>query len=273
MRRLDAMTVVGVLVGAGLLVGSLLLGGNPGIFWNLRALMVTLGGSLAAIMISFGFEEVKNVFRTVRQAFTTDLMDPRELIQIFSDLARKARREGLLALEDDAQRLEDPFFAKGIQLVVDAMEPEMIREILETDMAFTAQRHEIGQRIFKAWGSLAPSFGMIGTLMGLVQMLAELDRPEALGPNMAVALITTFYGAILAYLFFIPLANKLALRSEQEALLRQMMLEGIIAIQSGVNPRIVEERLRSFLPPLKRGSKEKEETQGEMAAEMFSTRL
>lgn len=273
MRRLDIMTIAGILVGLGLLGGSLVLGGNPGLFWNVPSIMVTVGGSVAAILINFGFEEVKNVFGTVKQAFTTELMDPRELIQIFSELARKARREGLLALEDDVHRLNDPFFAKGIQLVVDAMDPQMIREVLETDMTFMAQRHEIGQRIFRTWGNLAPAFGMIGTLIGLVQMLAKLDKPEALGPSMALALITTFYGALMAYMFFIPLAGKLALRSEQEMLLKQMMLEGIIAIQSGVNPRILEERLHSFLPPKLRRSKSREGGREGLGEEYPSTGL
>ncbi|MDN5346754.1 MAG: chemotaxis protein MotA [Clostridia bacterium] len=249
MRRLDAMTLAGIILGIGLVGGALILGGNPMLFVNIPSLMITAGGSLAAVLISFGFQDFKNVFGAIRQAFTTDLMDPRELIELFSDLARKARREGLLALEDDANRLDDPFFKKGIQMMVDALEPEMIREILETDMACMSQRHRVGQGIFRTWGNLAPSFGLIGTLIGLVQMLAKLDDPQSLGPSMAVALITTFYGAIMAYMFFLPLAGKLALRSEQEMLLRRMMLEGIIAIQSGINPRILEERLRSFLAP------------------------
>ncbi|WP_258359718.1 motility protein A [Moorella sulfitireducens (nom. illeg.)] len=248
MRRIDFMTVVGIIAGIGLMGGALVMGGNPKLFWNVPSLMVTVGGSFAAVLINFSLQEVKNVFGTVKQAFTTKSMEPEELIELFGELARKARREGLLALEDDAGRLEDPFFRKGIQMMVDAMEPEMIRGILETDMAYMARRHEIGQSIFKTWGNLAPAFGLIGTLMGLVQMLARLDNPEALGPSMALALITTFYGAIMAYMIFIPLAGKLGLRSEQEMMLHQMMLEGIISIQSGVNPRILEERLRSFLP-------------------------
>lgn len=259
MKQLDLMTVIGIIAGVGLLVGALVLGGSPMIFWNLPSLMITGGGSLAAVLISFGFEEVKNVFRTVKQAFTTELVEPRELIEVFCELARKARREGLLALEDDTNRLEDPFFAKGIQLIVDGVEPEVVREILETDIAFMSQRHEIGQRVLKTWGNLAPAFGMIGTLIGLVQMLAKLDDPSALGPSMAVALITTFYGAIMAYLFFIPLAGKLALRNEQEIFIKQIMLQGILALQSGVNPRILEERLTSFLPSKLRQSKVKEE--------------
>ncbi|CEP68906.1 MotA/TolQ/ExbB proton channel [Moorella glycerini] len=249
MRRIDYMTVAGIIAGIGLMGGALVMGGNPKLFLNIPSLMVTVGGSFAAVLINFSFQDVKNVFGTVKQAFTTDLMDPEELIELFGELARKARREGLLALEDDANRLNDPFFSKGIQMMVDAMEPEMIREILETDMAYMARRHEIGQGIFKTWGNLAPSFGLIGTLIGLVQMLAKLDKPETLGPSMALALITTFYGAIMAYMIFIPLAGKLSLRSEQEMMLHQMMLEGIISIQSGVNPRILEERLRSFLAP------------------------
>ncbi|WP_071520468.1 motility protein A [Neomoorella thermoacetica] len=250
MHRIDFMTVLGIVAGIGLMVGALIMGGNPKLFWSVPSLMVTVGGSFAAVLINFSFQDIKNVFGTVKQAFTTDLMDPEELIEVFGELARKARREGLLALEDDANRLEDPFFAKGIQMMVDAMEPQMIREILETDMAYMARRHEIGYGIFKTWGNLAPSFGLIGTLIGLVQMLAKLDKPETLGPSMALALITTFYGAIMAYMIFIPLAGKLSLRSEQEMMLHQMMLEGIIAIQSGVNPRILEEHLRSFLAPV-----------------------
>ena len=243
------MTVAGIIAGLGLMGGALIMGGSPKLFWSVPSLMITAGGSFAAVLIHYSLHEVKNVFGTVKQAFTTDLMDPEELIELFSELARKARREGLLALEDDAQRLDDPFFSKGVQMMVDAMEPEMIRDILETDMAYRARRHENGYGIFKTWGNLAPSFGLIGTLIGLVQMLAKLDKPETLGPSMAIALITTFYGAIMGYMIFLPLAGKLKLRSEQEMMLHQMMLEGIIAIQSGVNPRILEERLRSFLAP------------------------
>lgn len=260
------MTVVGIITGLSLMGGALVMGGSPKLFWSLPSLMITLGGSLAAILIHFSFHDVKNVLGTVKQAFTSDLMDPEELIELFSELARKARREGLLALEDDANRLNDPFFSKGIQMMVDAMEPEMIREILETDMAYMARRHENGYGIFRTWGNLAPSFGLIGTIIGLVQMLARLDKPETLGPSMALALITTFYGAIMGYMIFLPLAGKLKLRSEQEIMLHQMMLEGIISIQSGVNPRILEERLRSFLAPTIRNQPAGE---GEMAREDF----
>ncbi|NLW07564.1 MAG: motility protein A [Clostridia bacterium] len=249
MQRLDILTIVGLVAGVGIIATALFLGGSIGYFWSLNAVLITVGGSLAAALISHNYSDLKSFLPTLKQAFVNDLIEPEELIDVFSELARKARREGLLALEDDAERFNDPFFVKGIQMMVDAMEPETIREILQTDMEYMARRHEAGRGFFQTWGNLAPSFGLMGTLIGLIQMLAQLDNPETLGPSMALALVTTFYGALLGYLVLMPLAGKLKLRSDQELALHQMMLEGIISIQSGVNPRILEERLRSFVAP------------------------
>jgi len=270
LRRLDIMTISGLVAGIVFMVSALIIGGSINFFWSVNSVLITVGGSLAAVLINFTLQDLKNVRAALKQAFVTDLMAPEELIGIFGDLARKARREGLLALEDDVDRLNDPFFAKGIQMMVDAMEPETIRDILETDIACMARRHEIGRGFFQTWGTLAPSFGLIGTLIGLIQMLARLDNPELLGPSMALALVTTFYGALLAYMILLPLAGKLKLRSEQEVGLHQMMLEGVISIQSGVNPRILEERLRSFVAPKLRSQQEQEDegiTSGEILRE------
>ncbi|MGI6552521.1 MAG: motility protein A [Clostridia bacterium] len=249
MRKADLMTIFGIIAGTFLIVFSIAQGGHAGMFWNLPSVMITVGGSTAALLIHYDIQQVKNVLKTTKQAFTTQLMDPRELIAMFSELARKARREGLLALEDDMDRLDDPFFQKGVQMMVDALDPELIRDILETDIEYMRQRHETGAGVFRTWGALSPAFGMIGTLIGLIQMLAHLEDPSSLGPGMSVALITTFYGAIMANLVFIPLAGKLELRSQEEVLLKSIILEGIISIQSGMNPRILEEKLKSFLPP------------------------
>lgn len=248
MKKSDVMTIVGLILGTGLLLASMAAGSSLGLFWDIPSIGITVGGSLGAMMIHYDLKQIRGVFRTVKQAFTTTLLDPMELIDLFSELAKKARREGLLALEDDIQRLEDPFYQKGIQMIVDAIDPEIIRSILETDMEYTAARHETGAGVFKTWANLAPGFGMIGTLIGLIQMLSSLDDPSALGPGMSVALVTTFYGAIMANLVFTPLAGKLELRSQEELLLKTIMLEGIIGIQSGMNPRILEEKLKSFLP-------------------------
>lgn len=248
MKKTDIMTISGLILGTVLLIVSMAAGSSLGLFWNLPSIGITVGGSLGAMMIHYDWEQIKGVFRAVKLAFTTNLIDPMELISLFTELAKKARREGLLALEDDIQRLDEPFYQKGLQMIVDAIDPEVIRNILETDLEYTAARHENGAGFFKAWANLAPGFGMIGTLIGLIQMLANLDDPSALGPGMAVALITTFYGSIMSNLVFTPLAGKLELRSQEELLLKTIMLEGIIGIQSGMNPRILEEKLKSFLP-------------------------
>jgi chemotaxis protein MotA len=177
------------------------------------------------------------------------------MIVTFSE---KARREGLLALEDDLDELEDEFLRKGIQLVVDGTDPEIIRNIMETELNHMQSRHLDGIKIFEDWGALAPAFGMIGTLIGLIIMLANIEDKSAIGPGMSTALITTLYGAILGNLVFIPIANKLSWVNNQEVLLREIMIEGTLSIQSGDNPRIVKEKLISFLPPEIRAQVEEE---------------
>lgn len=249
MGRFDVLTVTGLVLGTFFILLSIALGGKLGMFWNLPSVFITVGGSFASLLISYDVRQIKGVMHTVKCTITTETIDPRVVIDLLCELAKKARREGLLGLEDDIERLNDPFFQKGIRMMVDALDPELIRDILETDMDYTGRRHELGQGIFRTWASLAPAYGMIGTLIGLIVMLAKLDDPSALGPAMAVALITTFYGTIMANLVFTPLANKLALRSSEELLIKEIILEGIISIQSGMNPRILEEKLNSFLSP------------------------
>lgn len=249
MRKLDMMTLTGIVGGTFLIIFSIYLGGQIGMFWNIPSVMITVGGSIAALMVSYDWEQIKGVITISRQAFRTPIMDPYELISMFGDLAKKARREGLLALEDDMDRMDDPFYQKGIQMMVDALDPELIRDILETDIDHMQYRHETGAGVYKTWGALAPAFGMIGTLIGLIGMLAELDDPNKLGPAMAVALVTTFYGVVMANLVLLPMATKLEYRSQEEVLIKSIIMEGIIAIQSGMNPRILEEKLKAFLPP------------------------
>jgi chemotaxis protein MotA len=249
LQKLDFLTVLGLVCGFAAIALAINMGGNLKMFINLPSLLITVVGSLSAVLIHFSVDEVKNVFAVTAHAFKAREYKPLELIVFMTELARKARREGLLALEDEIGKLDDPFFQKGLRMVVDAIDPEIIREVLETDMEYTEERHQLGQRVYRTWASLAPAFGMIGTLIGLIQMLAKLNDPKALGPGMAVALITTFYGTIMANLLFTPLAGKLALRGEREMLIRRLILEGLISIQSGINPRILEEKLKSFLPP------------------------
>ncbi|NLL41740.1 MAG: motility protein A, partial [Firmicutes bacterium] len=187
------------------------------------------------------------------------------MIDILVDFAETSRREGLLALEEKAQAIDEPFLQKGIQLVVDGTDAELVRNILEIELIFLEERHRLGQKIFEQMGALSPAYGMIGTLIGLIAMLGALDNPDQIGMGMAVALITTLYGSVASNLIFLPLAGKLGIKSDEEILLKQVMIEGILSIQAGENPRIVEEKLKSFLSPAERVAAQR--TEGEPASE------
>lgn len=256
MNKFDILTPIGIILGVSLVFIAISLGSQPRLFFSVSALLITVGGSFSALLVNYRWKEIIDVFNTLKKVLVTEPLDREEIITVFADLARKARREGLLGLEDDIQRIDDRFFQKGLRLMIDALDPEQINEILKADMEATAFRHRIGQGIFRTWGILAPAFGMIGTLIGLIQMLSKLDDPSALGPSMALALITTFYGVLMANLVFIPVAGKLELLSDNELLTKKMMMDGIAAIQTGMNPRLLEEKLRSYIEP---GNKEESE--------------
>lgn len=253
---MDLATILGAIIGIVLIGSSIILGGDAIIFVHLESALIVLGGTLASTMISYSFKDIMNIPHLVRIALTDIKINEREVIDILVGFAEKARREGLLALEQDAMEIEDEFLQKGIQLVVDGTDPELVRSILETKLIFLEERHTRGRRIMDTMGSLAPAFGMIGTLIGLIQMLSQLDDPTNLGSGMAVALITTLYGSLLANMFCIPLANKLKEKSEMEILLKEVMIEGILSIQAGENPRIVEEKLAAFLAGTKKAEQE-----------------
>lgn len=227
-------------------------GGSVIMFWSISSLFITLMGSFAALLISYSMKYLKTIPTLIKQIFIVPSNPRGELVTFFSDLAKKARKEGLLSLEGDIADLEDVLLKKGLQMVVDGTEPETIKEILELEMDATEDRHAIGQGIFRTWGELAPAFGMLGTLIGLIIMLSDLEDPANIGSGMATALITTFYGSLFANLVFIPIANNLKMQTEEELRTGEMMIEGILAIQSGVNPRIVEEKLLPYLPPKER---------------------
>ncbi|HHY47679.1 MAG TPA: motility protein A [Firmicutes bacterium] len=246
---MDLMTLLGIVSGLTLIGLSIGMGGAITAFWDLPSVLITLGGTIAATLVNFPFSDLRTMLGVTKVAFIEKLDDPAEVINDLIMLADRARREGLLALDSMLYSIEDDFLRRGLQMVVDAADPELIREILETDIAQLEARHRAGRRVFESMATYSPAFGMIGTLIGLIQMLRQLNDPAKIGPSMAVALVTTFYGAMLAYLVFIPLAGKLAVRSQKEVLLKEVMLEGILSIQAGDNPRIVEERLRAYLAP------------------------
>ncbi len=245
---MDLGTVLGLIAGVILISTAIISSGEAVIYWDPASLLITLGGTVAATMINYSVRQVLSIFKLLKVVFITKELEPGEVTSLIVGFAEKARREGLLALEDEANELDNEFLRKGIQLIVDGTDPQLVRNILETKITFVEERHNQGQAIFRTMGTLSPAFGMLGTLIGLVRMLSELDDPSSVGGGLATALITTLYGSLMANLFFIPIAGKLQVKSEKEILMKEVIIEGVLSIQAGENPRIVEEKLNAFLP-------------------------
>ena len=246
---MDLATIIGTILAFSLVIMAIIMGGTLDAFINLPSLLIVVGGTIGATAINYPLKDILKVIKVVKNAiFCKDSVNFSELISNFLKMADKARREGILSLEGFIKDSHDEFLKYGLRLCVDGVEPQSIKQILEKDIKSCSERHELGADIFLSMGSYAPAFGMIGTLIGLVQMLAKLDDPSNIGPAMAVALITTFYGALLANAVFLPMAGKLKTKSEEEIFVKKIMLEGIMGISNGDNPRILEQKLNTFLP-------------------------
>lgn len=247
---MDFATIAGLLLAWGALLGALLMeGGELVALINIPAALLVFGGTLGAATISFRTKQIASLPEVLAQAFTEASHDVTEVISRLVHFAERARREGLLVLEKESQEIEDEFLRKAIRLAVDGTDPELVREILTTEIHFLQARHRVGENIFSTLGGFAPTLGIIGTVMGLIHMLTNLSDPGKMGPLIAGAFIATLYGVSSANLIFLPIANKLKLRSAEEVLVREIMVEGILAIQAGDNPRIVEEKLKAYLAP------------------------
>lgn len=251
---MDLATIIGIVVGMGFVIGGIMADGSIMDFWDIASVLIVIGGTVAATLVAYPLSNVMETFKIAAKAFKSQEEDPYEIIVQINALANIARKEGLLALEEASEDIDEEFLKKGAMLIVDGTDPELVRNLLETELSFVEERHGMGQGILETMGSFAPAFGMVGTLIGLINMLQKLDDPSSIGPSMGVALITTFYGSLLANLFFIPMANKLKLKSREEILRKEIMVEGLLSIQAGENPRIIEEKLKAFLPPKSRKS-------------------
>lgn len=247
---MDLTTIVGIVVGVTLVGAAILTGGSVRSFINTPSAMITFGGTLAATLISFNVSQVLNVAKVLGRAFQRDERKAEEVVAACVRFAEKARISGILILEDDAKKIKDPLLKLGLELIIDGTDPTLAKEILETQVFSLIERHRMGRNVFESMALYAPAFGMIGTLIGLVQMLLNLRDPSKIGPGLAVAIITTFYGAILAYLVLYPLARKLEIKSREEVMIKNLMVEGVLAIQSGNNPRLIARKLKSYLPPM-----------------------
>jgi chemotaxis protein MotA len=249
----DLGVIIGIIGGLALVtIGILWGGGDMRAFVSAPSVMITLGGALASLFVGHPISRVLNLVTYLRLTLRPINFQEERLISQLVSFSEKARREGLLALEDDLEELEDDFLRKGIQLVVDGTDPEIIKNILYNELNQVQARHQSGILLIDDFAKQAPAFGMIGTILGLIIMLARIEDRSTIGSGMAVALLTTFYGAMLSYLVFGPLKKKLEDRDGAEVLVKEIMMEGILSIQGGDNPRILEEKLLCMLPPSRR---------------------
>ena len=258
---MDIATIIGIIAAfTSLMVG---IGSNISFMIDVPSVIIVVDGTIACLLIANPLPEVISVVGIYKNAIFNNATVPSELIEKIVGFAETARREGILALEQAVEEAGDPFLSQGVRLAVDGTEPDLINDILETELQFIEERHKAGQDMIANMADSAPAFGMIGTLIGLVIMLKNMDDPAAIGPGMAIALLTTMYGAIIANILLGPIAKKLKSISSKELLSKRMIIEGIMAIQSGDNPRIVEHKLSVFLSPKFRPAGEDEDSGGE----------
>ncbi len=249
---MDIATLFGIVGAFAIIAVAILIGGSAGVFINIPSLIVVVGGTFAVTLSQISLGQFFGSFKVTLKAFIHKSVAPTVLIEEAVELANIARKEGVLALE--SKEIGDKFLEKGIGMCIDGHPPEIVQKMLSKDINLTIERHEIGAKMFKSMGDVAPAMGMIGTLIGLVQMLSAMDDPKSIGPAMAVALLTTLYGAVIANAFALPISEKLKMISRDERLNKSLIIESVAAIQGGTNPKVLEQLLMTFLPESKRQS-------------------
>lgn len=255
----DLGTVIGLVVGVVLILTAIFMGGDIASYLNAPSVLIVVGGATASTMAAYPIARFLKLPTVAAKTIFNKTHDPRHVIRQLVELAEVARRDGILALEGMLADMDDQFLVRGILMAVDGTDPEIIQSVMETDLENLLERHDSSKGMLDAMGRYAPAFGMIGTLIGLVAMLNNMDDPSKIGAGMAAALLTTLYGALLANVIFLPMADKLALRTNEEALAKTIIIHGVMSIQSGDNPRTVESKLTTFLPPGQRPDEEQEE--------------
>jgi len=251
---MDIATILGIATGFGLVILAMATGGGLSWFLDAPSAMIVGGGLLGALLISYPLPTVLRVMAVAKNVFFQKVQAPEQVTRKIVEMSRVSRKEGILALQRMVPGLKDPFFVKAVELMMDGIEPEKLTDILETELESVAERHRLGADIFTSLGNFAPAMGMTGTLIGLVKMLMQMNDPSSIGPSMSVAFVSTFYGVVAANLIFFPIAGKLRMLSAQELLVKQLIIGGIVSVLEGDNPRVVEQKLHSFISPEKRRS-------------------
>ncbi|WP_028869822.1 flagellar motor protein PomA [Psychromonas arctica] len=249
---MDLATLVGIIGAFGFVIMAMLMGGTIDMFIDMTSILIVFGGTAFVVMMKYNMGQFFGAIKIAMKAFMFKIDPAEELIVKVVEMADAARKGGFLALEE--AQISNPFMQKGVDMLVDGHDADVVRSTLQNDIRLTAERHEVGAEIFKNFGDVAPAMGMIGTLVGLVAMLSNMDDPKSIGPAMAVALLTTLYGAVVANMVALPISDKLKLRAAEEKLNRSLILDGVLGIQDGQNPRVIEGMLRNYLPESKRGS-------------------
>jgi len=244
---MDIATIIGLVGGTILVIVSIQIGGTFSVFINIPGLLIVVGGTIATSFIKFTMEDIINSISVAMKAFTVKIDPPEEIMEKMVSVAKVAKERGLMALE--SEKPDDEFAGKAFQFLADGFDEQQIKELLQKDLNLTIQRHATGRNVFKGMGGSAPAFGMIGTLIGLVQMLANMANPQDIGPAMAIALLTTLYGALIANLVCLPLADKLALRSQQEQISKNLILDAVLGIARGLSGMVFQETLKIHLSP------------------------
>jgi chemotaxis protein MotA len=261
---MDIGSILGLVMGFAFVAAAIMMHGSLTDFIDIPGALVAFGGSTSAIFIAFPTHKVLSIFGIVKHVFLDRVPDPKEEIKRFSEYAGIVRRDGLLSLEKQLPNIKDPFLRRGLEMVIDNTPHEKLEEVLHIELHSLEERHALGKKIFDQLGAMLPAFGMVGTLIGLIQMLHELDDPSKIGAGMAVAMVTTFYGAFVANMVYLPLANKLEARSKEEVKVRTLIIHGLAALLEGEGPRAIEAKLNAFLAPKAR--KEDKASEGTAAA-------
>ncbi len=259
---MDLGSIIGLVLGVACVVISIFIGdGQLLSYWDPPSVFITIGGGICSTLINFRLKDVIGVFKVAGHIFKDKASSANETIEMLVKLSEKTRREGLLSIEPELEQMEDPFIKQSLQLVVDGIESETIKDFMDTEIENMQARHGKGQAIFNMMGAIFPAWGMIGTLLGLINLLLKLDDPSQIGPSMSVALVTTFYGSILSNFICIPMAGKLKIKSDEEVHQKEMIAEAVISIQAGENPKMLEQKLKIFLTPEQRKADAKKDTE------------
>jgi chemotaxis protein MotA len=264
---MDLGTIIGLLAGVFCVVYSILISGRLDSFFDVASIFITVGGGICSTLISCRLSDIINTAKVVMRVFREKTSKSSDIIDMMVKLSEKTRREGLLSIENDLEEMDDPFIKQSLQLVVDGIESETIQDFMDTEIENMQARHGRGIAVFNTMGALFPAWGMIGTLIGLINLLLKLEDPSQIGPSMSVALVTTFYGSVISNFICIPMAGKLKMKSDEEVHLKEMVAEAVISIQAGENPRMLEQKLRIYLSPKERQEGAKKEKEGKENAE------